>query len=209
MRCRPTCAPAQNARSPDDRRRRAPPAAANPALFPVAETGLDSFNADDRAAELNDGSYQNLSLEMRIQVGKNLERFIADHIHDGRSFAYETTLRKDITFRQANQARANGFLTVLLYVALDDVELNITRVAVRADGGGHSAPPDEIRRIHDASMKNLSRAIQEFDQVQVFDNSRHDSGSDLVLEATEGRIRYVAEGAPAWLREVLWPTASR
>jgi predicted ABC-type ATPase len=58
-------------------------------------------------------------------------------------------------------------------------------------------------------MKNLSRAIQEFDQVQVFDNSRHDSGSDLVLEATEGRIRYVAEGAPAWLREVLWPTASR
>jgi predicted ABC-type ATPase len=35
-------------------------------------------------------------------------------------------------------------LTVLLYVALDDVELNISRVAIRADGSGHSAPPDEI-----------------------------------------------------------------
>jgi predicted ABC-type ATPase len=64
-------------------------------------------------------------------------------------------------------------MTVLLYVALDDVELNISRVAVRAEGaegGGHSAPADEIRRIHSASMKNLSKAIQ---------------------------------GAPAWLREAL------
>ena len=79
-------------------------------------------------------------------------------------------------FRQANEARANGFLSVLLYVALDDVELNISRVAVRA--------------------------------VQVFDISRHDSGSDLVLEAIDGRIRYVADGAPAWLREALGPTGS-
>jgi predicted ABC-type ATPase len=185
-----------------------PPGSGKSSLFPVAETGLDSFNADDRAAELNGGSYQNITPEMRTQVGKELARFIADHIHGRRSLAYETTLRTDITFRQANEARANGFLTVLLFVALDDVELNISRVAVRTDRGGHSAPPDEIRRIHNASMKNLSRAIQEFDQVQVFDNSRHDSGPDLVLEAIDGRIRYVADGAPAWLREALGPTAS-
>jgi predicted ABC-type ATPase len=157
---------------------------------------------------LNGGSYQNITPEMRTQVGKELARFIADHIHGRRSLAYETTLRTDITFRQANEARANGFLTVLLFVALDDVELNISRVAVRTDRGGHSAPPDEIRRIHNASMKNLSRAIQEFDQVQVFDNSRHDSGPDLVLEAIDGRIRYVADSAPAWLREALGPTGS-
>ena len=185
-----------------------PPGSGKSSLFPVAETGLDSFNADDRAAELNGGSYQNITPEMRTQVGKELARFIADHIHGRRSLAYETTLRTDITFRQANEARANGFLTVLLFVALDDVELNISRVAVRTDRGGHSAPPDEIRRIHNASMNNLTRAIQEFDQVQVFDNSRHDSGPDLVLEAIDGRIRYVADGAPAWLREALGPTAS-
>jgi len=138
-------------------------------------------------------------------VGKELERFIADHIRGRSSFAFETTLRTDITFLQANEARANGFLTVLLYVALDDVELNISRVAVRADGGGHSAPPDEIRRIHSASIKNLRRAIQEFDQVQVFDNSRHGSGPDLVLEAEDGRIRPAAVGAPAWLAAALGP----
>ncbi len=185
-----------------------PPGSGKSSLFPVSETGLDSFNADDRAAELNGGSYQSISPEIRAQVRRQLEKFIADHIHDRRSFAYETTLRTAITFTQADEARANGFLTVLLYVALDDVELNISRVAVRADGGGHSAPPDEIRRIHGASMKNLGRAIQEFDQVQVFDNSRHDSGPDLVLEAIAGGIRYVADETPRWLREALGPAGS-
>jgi len=186
-----------------------PPGSGKSSLFPVAETGLDSFNADDTAAELNGGSYQNITPEMRIQAGKKLERFIANHVHDRRSFAYETTLRTDITFRQADEARAAGFLTVLLFVALNDVELNISRVAARADRGGHSAPADEIRRIHSASMKNLGRAIQEFDQVHVFDNSKHDSGPDLVLEAIDGKIRYVADGAPAWLLEMLGPAASR
>jgi len=180
-----------------------PPGSGKSSLFPVSETGLDSFNADNIAAELNDGSYQGIAPEMRIQAGKQLERFIADHIRGRKRFAFETTLRRDITFRQADQARANGFLTVMLYVALDDVELNISRVAVRADGGGHAAPPDEIRRIHSASMKNLSRATQEFGQVQVLDNSRHDSGPDLVLEAVDGRVRCLADGAPDWLREAL------
>jgi len=148
-----------------------PPGSGKSSLFPVSETGLDSFNADDRAAELNGGSYQSISPEIRAQVRRQLEKFIADHIHDRRSFAYETTLRTAITFTQADEARANGFLTVLLYVALDDVELNISRVAVRADRGGHSALAGS------ASMKNIGRAIQEFDQVK-------------------------AEGAPAWLLEV-------
>ena len=76
-----------------------PPGIGKSSLFPVSETGLDSFNADDRAAELNGGSYQSIAPEMRTQAGRQLEQFIAAHIHDGRSFAYETTLRTDITFQ--------------------------------------------------------------------------------------------------------------
>jgi dephospho-CoA kinase len=47
-----------------------PPGSGKSSLFPVSETGLDSFNADDRAAELNSGSYQNITPDIRIQVGK-------------------------------------------------------------------------------------------------------------------------------------------
>jgi hypothetical protein len=50
-----------------------PPGSGKSSLFPVSETGLDSFNADDRAAELNGGSYQNILPEMRVQAGKQLD----------------------------------------------------------------------------------------------------------------------------------------
>jgi predicted ABC-type ATPase len=42
-----------------------PPGSGKSSLFPVSETGLDFFNADDKAAELNGGSYQNISAEIR------------------------------------------------------------------------------------------------------------------------------------------------
>jgi dephospho-CoA kinase len=41
-----------------------PPGSGKSTAFPVAETGVDYFNIDDRAAALNDGSYQNISPEI-------------------------------------------------------------------------------------------------------------------------------------------------
>jgi predicted ABC-type ATPase len=93
-----------------------PPGSGKSAAFPVAETGVDYFNMDDRAAALNHGSYQNISPEIRAQANRECEDFIAAHIRDRKSFAVETTLRTDITFRQAQQARQNGFRAEMRHV---------------------------------------------------------------------------------------------
>ena len=42
-----------------------PPGSGKSSVFPVAETGVAYFNIDDRSAALNDGSYQNISPEIR------------------------------------------------------------------------------------------------------------------------------------------------
>ncbi len=81
-----------------------PPGSGKSAAFPVNSFGIDYFNADDRAAQLNNASYQDISLEIRTAVNKELERFVEEHIQQHKSFAVETTLRSDITFRQAHQA---------------------------------------------------------------------------------------------------------
>ena len=123
--------------------------------FSIGDFGFDYSNVDDQAAVLNDGSYQNISPEVRARANKECEEFIGNHIRNGKSFAVETTLRSDITFRQAAAARANGFTVELTYVATDDAEANIERVAMRADRGGHSAPPERLRSIYEASLKNF------------------------------------------------------
>ena len=56
------------------------------------------INADDRAAELNGGSYVGIPKETRKAVNREFEAFVLDCIARRNSFAIETTLRSAITF---------------------------------------------------------------------------------------------------------------
>ena len=99
--------------------------------FPVRATGVDYFNIDDRAAALNGGAYQSIPSEVRTQVIKECEAFIAEPIHQKRSFAVETTLRTEITVEQPRGARASGFSLQMRYVTVEDPETNVERIANR------------------------------------------------------------------------------
>jgi predicted ABC-type ATPase len=81
--------------------------------------------------------------------------------------------------------------------------MHFERVKARADAGGHSASETTLRRIYDASLMNLRRAVQELDAVWVYDNTDIDASHPLVLEARHGEICFVVEHPPLWLREAL------
>jgi predicted ABC-type ATPase len=176
-----------------------PPGSGKSTLFPVSTFGVDFFNADDRAAELNGGSYLRITSEIRQQVNREFEAFIADHIRERKSFAFETTLRSEITFEQARSAKAAGFEVEMRYVALNDFAMNLERVKIRADKGGHSAPESVLLGIYDASIHNLTRAIREMNVLRVYDNSEWGSVPRLLLESKEGNVLYRALRLPEWL----------
>ena len=176
-----------------------PPGAGKSTAFPVSSFDVDSFNADDRAAELNGGSYLKISTEVRRRVNLEFEAFIAGHIRAGESFAFETTLRSAITFEQAHLAKAAGFRVEMRYLALETFALHLMRVQIRADQGGHSAPESVLRGIWEASLGNLGRAIREMDVLRVYDNTGWGIGPVLVLEANEGRVVYRRRSLPKWI----------
>ncbi len=167
------------------------------------------FNADERARDLNHGSGRNISPEVRAVVNRELERFIAGHIREGASFSYETTLRTTITYDQARLAKECGFETAMWYVALSSAEESIQRVRERAEGGGHSAPPERIREIYEASLQNLPRALKEFDYVAVFDNTDivKQGRPTRVLETVEGHLVSLVTQPPEWAVKALRGTA--
>jgi predicted ABC-type ATPase len=172
----------------------------------VASFAVDFFNADDRCAQLNGGSYQGISLALRASVNLEFEQFVEDHIRRGISFAIETTLRSDITFYQMASARARGFELHMLFVALSGFELNLKRVTDRARSGGHSAPAGHIAKIHRASLANLPRAIREVDSLNVYDNSTPAGPPQLVLSAQAGAITFRASPCPDWLEQAMYRT---
>ena len=180
-----------------------PPGSGKSSLYPVSSFGCAYYNADDRAAVLNGGSYLAIPAGVRQRVNREIENFVVGSIERGVSFAIETTLRSDITFDQVRTAKRAGFQVEMRYLALRDFAMHLERVKARADAGGHSASEATLRRIYDASLRNLRRAIEELDLVWVYDNTAVDASHPLVLEARNGEIQFLSADPPAWLRAAL------
>ena len=136
-----------------------PPGAGKTTVFPLREFADRVFNADDRAADLNGGSYRAIPLTVRQQVNREFEIFVRDNIAAHKSFALETTFRSAITFEQAKLAKSFGFRVLMTHVSLDTFERHLERVKGRALRGGHAASATTLRRIYESSLANLPTAL--------------------------------------------------
>jgi predicted ABC-type ATPase len=178
-----------------------PPGSGKTSSFPVTDFGLDAFNIDDRCAQLL-GSYRAIPREVRRAVAEDCERFVIEHIHAGRAFAVETTLRTTVTINQARQARTRGFATELIFVATASVEENVARVLQRAQGGGHGASERDVRAIYEASISNLIKAISVFERVDLYDSTRRWSAPRLVATVRDRHATHYGT-KPEWLQRFL------
>lgn len=180
-----------------------PPGSGKSSIFPVSSLGVSYFNADDRAAELNGGSYVGIPKHLRIVVNREFEAFVLGCIERRASFAIETTLRSVVTFEQAALAKAAGFTTEMRYLALRDFAMHLERVKARADAGGHSASEATLLATYRSSLANLPKAIAEMDDLWVYDNSPVGGPPKLVLESEKGLPRFLTENPPDWLTTAL------
>jgi len=180
-----------------------PPGSGKSSRFPLSAFGVEWFNADNRAAELNSGSFRKISSEIRTQVNIEFQRWILDRIADRRSFALETTLRSPITFEQSRLAHEHGFWTSMDFVGAGSVEESIRRIIERSYRGGHSASERLVRGIYEKSMANLFTALDfaesGIELVRVYDNSEVGRHVRQVLSFRRGRPRSVADQIPSWL----------
>lgn len=176
-----------------------PPGSGKSSIFPVSSFAVSCFNADDRAAELNGGSYVGIPKSVRQAVNREFEAFVFDCIERRTSFAIETTLRSSVTFEQATLAKVVGFATEMRYLALRDFGMHVERVKARADAGGHSASETTLLETYRSSLANLPKAIAEMDDLWVYDNSPVGGPPRLVLESERGVVRFLADDPPSWL----------
>lgn len=180
-----------------------PPGSGKSSRFPLSLYQVEWFNADDRAAELNRGSFHKIPAEIRAKVNVEFERWISDRIRDRSSFAIETTLRSPITFDQARMAREAGFWTVMEYVMAGTVEESVQRIMERSYRGGHSASERLVREIYQRSTRNLLTALDFVESgieiLRIYDNSEFHGHVRRVLAFRRGRPRSIAAEVPTWL----------
>ncbi|MFW9606414.1 MAG: zeta toxin family protein [Pseudomonas sp.] len=114
-----------------------------------------------------------------------LADFIRHKLLDaGISFTFETVMSHVDKIDFLAKAQRKGFRTYLYFVATDDPEINIKRVAHRVRMGGHPVPRDKIIERYFRTLGLLSAAIKNTNRAYIFDNSGH--GLLWLAEITNG-----------------------
>ncbi|MEO5559371.1 MAG: zeta toxin family protein [Dokdonella sp.] len=128
----------------------------------------DFINADLIAAGLSPFKPEAAALK----AGKLMLREMRERIDARRSFAFETTLSGLAYAKEIPRWRSLGYVVTLYFLALDDVDLAIARVAARVAQGGHDIPEVVIRRRFASGRQNLERIYTPLVNVwKLYDNS--------------------------------------
>lgn len=161
----------------------------------IDRTGIaDYINPD--TIRLPDGNLGTL-----LQAGRIVIQRTAEHFEAGCGFILETTLSGNREGRVVAEARRRRYRVEVVFVCLADVRLNIGRVHLRVQQGGHFVPEEDIRRRYERSLENLWEILPMADAAVLFDNSgvRHRK----VVEFEDGRLRRRAKEVPGWVERVL------
>lgn len=153
------------------------------------------IDPDRIAREINPEAPRSVDTPAAKEALRRFERSIAE----GKSVSMETTLTGHTAVMRLQQAKDAGYTVGLIYVALDNPEMNVSRVAERVRRGGHGIAPDVVRKRVGTSQANLPRALAIVDQAVVLDNSGKQH--ERVMETAAGRVTYLAERLPKWLND--------
>ncbi len=162
-------------------------------LLPAAVSVKQFVNADAIAQGLSGFDPDSSA----ISAGRLMLSRLRGLAQTGESFAFETILSSRSFAPMLAELKQRGYRVHVLYLWLDHPDLAVARVAERVRRGGHSVPPDVIRRRYRAGLRNFFGLYSPLaDSWRLYDNS----GDRPVLVAS--RLEGVTE--PAIARPDLW-----
>lgn len=137
-----------------------------------------------------------------VAAGKQALKLARNYLDNNQSFAVETTLSGNTYLKMMREAKQKGWVVNLIYIGIDNVEVNIARVSQRVLQGGHNVSIEDIRRRYERSLQNLPTALQLADNISIYDNSSP-IGHQNLLTIENGRINQQVPELPPWLTKVL------
>ncbi|ETD82015.1 zeta toxin family protein [Rhodobacter capsulatus] len=123
----------------------------------------------------------------------------AELLEANRSFATETVFSPPSKLEIISDARARGYMLIVMHVGVDDPELSVARVRARTEEGGHDVPEAKIRDRYARGQPLIREAVLQADRGMVFDNSSLNEPPRLVLLFASGRLVRAEPLLPNWV----------
>ena len=162
-------------------------------------SGSLKINADNIAKKLDKENTEKAS----YRAAKIAEHLRADLLVKGVSFCFESVFSHRSKIDFIAEAKAQGYEVVLIFIHLDNDELNQARVAQRVSEGGHSVPAEKIISRIPRTLVHVSRAIPLADEVYILDNALIDDPFRQVAVIKQGVLSLKMEDLPVSAVRVL------
>lgn len=134
-----------------------------------------------------------------VAAVKRIETWLEASIVAHQSIGVETVLSTAKYRRLVRAAKRRGFEIRLVYVILENADLNVGRVRLRVRKGGHSVPAHKIRDRWQRSLSQLPWFLQQADWALLFDNS----GELRTIGRKEGGTVILDPSAPAFIHRAI------
>jgi predicted ABC-type ATPase len=114
------------------------------------------------------------------------------------SFVVETTLAGNTYLNLMREVKSRGWLVVLIYIGIDNPNINVLRVSDRVNLGGHDVPRSDILRRYERSLANLNKAAKIVDRLILYDNSTN-AGHQLLATIEDDAVVLYNQELPKWI----------
>jgi predicted ABC-type ATPase len=167
----------------------------------LASSGIPFINADEIAKRAFRGEEETRSYDAAIMAAMERDRLLAEH----QSFCFETVFSHASKVDFVAEAKAAGYFINLVFIHLDNSDLNVARVHSRVHDGGHTVPEDKIRQRIPRTIDNIRRVIPLCDRVLLLDNASLESPYRRIAGKREdGTWSQAAEGPlPDWAEQII------
>ena len=161
--------------------------------------GMALVNADNIARDMAPDSTE----EASYAAAQLAEHLRYDLLNKGVSFCFETVFSHPSKIDFIAQAKALGYEVVLVFIHLDNSDLNKARVIQRVSEGGHNVPEEKIESRIPRTLNHIKTALPLADEVYLLDNSRWDMPLRRIAALKAGTPVIYADTLPAWARELV------
>jgi predicted ABC-type ATPase len=117
----------------------------------------------------------------------------------GKSFSFETVMSHQSKLDLIRAAKQQGYRTYLYFIATESYKLNIERVQLRVQQGGHNVDNTKVKERFFRSLELMKQAVSVCDRSYIIDNTY---SFNLVYEVEKGsKVLKKSDKIPLWVSE--------
>lgn len=130
------------------------------------------------------------------------EFFRTKLLYSNVSFSFETVMSHPSKIDFLKEANNKGFKTYMYFICTQDPLININRVQMRVNQGGHHVDANKIVERYYRSIELLCDAFLSVDRGFIIDSSSED-GITIFVEKNADEITVLSDEIPEWIETYL------